>query len=229
VVAKLLDQHYGSPNHDNKPDPLDELIFIILSQMTTHQSFGRVYDRLRARFATWDQVLSVPISRLRLLINDAGLSRQKAPRIRAIIARVIDDFGAPTLLPLATMPSGQAELYLCTLPGVGVKTAKCVLMYSLRRRVLPVDTHVWRVAKRLGLLRADARYDDVHDELERVVPPVARYSLHVNSLVLGRLVCTAKRPRCEACPIRLLCAMGTTGASVEIAHMRRLPIAQDRR
>jgi len=149
-VTRLLAATYGSPNHDNKRDPLDDLVFIILSQMTTHHSFGRVFDRLKERYPEWDQVASTPLRRLRSVIKDAGLSNQKAPRLKAIVTKLRADFGRATLDPLRHWSTARAESYLTSLPGVGTKTAKCVLMYALDRRVLPVDTHVWRVARRIG-------------------------------------------------------------------------------
>lgn len=147
----LLVKAYGSPNHNNKQDPLDELVFIILSQMTTFPSFERVYSRLRQAAPQWDDVLVMSLRALKQIIKDAGLSNQKAPRLKAIFARLKEDFGSVTLDPLREMKTRDAEDYLVTLPGVQRKTAKCVLMYSLQRAVLPVDTHVLRVSRRLGL------------------------------------------------------------------------------
>src|SRR3989442_1662095 len=111
-VTRLLKAKYGSPRHDNKDDPLDELVFIVLSQMTTHWSFGRVYDRLKARYPTWDRVLEAGTTRLARSIKDAGLSGQKAPRIIGILRRLRADFGSVTLQPLASMADASAERYL---------------------------------------------------------------------------------------------------------------------
>lgn len=213
LIAERLHDAYGSPTHGNKSDPLDELVFIVLSQMTTHQSFNRVFDRLKARVPGWEQVMTMQQRTLQALIKDAGLSRQKAPRIQALIRRVVGDYGRADLSTLRDMSSRAAEKYLCSLPGVGLKTAKCVLMYSLSRPVLPVDTHVWRVSRRLGLVDVDVQYEDVHQELERAVPPRARFRLHVNAIVHGREVCKAKRPQCSQCVVKELCV---TGASLSI-------------
>jgi endonuclease III len=204
-VAELLHDTYGSPRHGNKDDPLDELIFILLSQMTTGPSFNRVFDRVKAAYPSWDPLLDMPLDELRALIKDAGLSGQKAPRIQTIFRKLKQDFGAVTLAPLAEMTDAAAEGYLTTLPGIGTKTAKCILMYSLGRQVLPVDTHVWRVTRRLGLIHEITPYPKVHDELEAVIAPADRYSIHVNGLAHGQAVCIALRPRCEACPLRRLC------------------------
>ena len=204
-AVKLLAGAYGSPRHGNKRDPLDELVFIVLSQMTTAPSFGRVYDRLKAAPGGWADVARMPLRRLRSMIKDAGLSHQKAPRIKAILRKVATDFGKPSLRRLDLMEDTAAERYLTALPGVGLKTAKCVMMYSLGREVLPVDTHVWRVARRLGLISGAVPYGRVHDALEAVVAPGDRYAFHVNALSHGRAVCSALRPKCRACLLRSLC------------------------
>lgn len=208
---------YGSPDHGNKPDPLDELFFILLSQMTTHQSFNRVYDRLREVAPTWANVAALPLRKLRTLIKDAGLSGQRAPRIKAILARIRKDFGEYSLASLVPLSDQEAEKYLASLPGVGTKTAKCVLMYSLRRHVLPVDTHVWRVGCRLGLVDQTIGRERGQVLLEAAVPPTDRYSFHVNALAFGRDICIASQPRCEVCPLRNLCNHGR-GRALSATH-----------
>ncbi len=204
-VAQLLHKQYCSPRHGNKRDPLDELVFIILSLMTTHQSFNRVYERLRNQVGRWDRLLKVNVRRLKLIIKDAGLSNQKAPRIIEILLRLKNDFGVVSLAPLRKMKDSDVEAYLTSLPGVGPKTAKCVMMYSLNRKVLPVDTHVWRLAKRLGLVSSNVSYSNVHPALEGVVLPDDRYRFHVNAISHGRAICRPVEPRCDECCIRRLC------------------------
>jgi len=204
-ATKLLANTYGSPDHNNKQDPLDELVFIVLSQMTTAPSFERVYLRLRTLAPRWDDVCNMPLRKLKRAIKDAGLSNQKAPRLKAIFARLKKDFGAVSLAFLADMPTKDAEDYLVTLPGVQRKTAKCVLMYSLGRPVLPVDTHVLRVARRLGLTKARTVGDEAHLSLEDIIPPKYRYDFHVNALSHGRAVCLAKAPRCSLCVLNRIC------------------------
>jgi endonuclease III len=207
-VVEILAAQYGSPRHENKDDPLDELVFIILSQMTTHHSFNRVYDRLKVAAPTWDDVATMPTRRFRALIKDAGLSALKAPRVKAILRRLVRDFGGATLAPLRAMNDREAERYLTELPGVGTKTAKCVLMYSLGRPVLPLDTHGWRLARRLGLVETSVPYEKVHDAIEAVVAPEDRYAFHVNAITHGRALCLPRAPRCKGCPVRRLCAAG---------------------
>ena len=214
-VAVLLHKAYGSPSHNNKKDPLDELIFIILSLMTTQHSFNRVFDRLKRVAPKWDDVLNLPLSKLKNIIKDAGLSNQKAPRIKKILEKLKHDFGKVSLAPLHKMDVSLAEKYLTSLPGVGLKAAKCVLMYSLGRKVLPVDTHVWRVAKRLGLVDETISYNKIHEILENIVIPNDRFSFHVNAISHGRLICNSKNPRCKGCVLYNNCKYG-------ISHHRQV-------
>jgi endonuclease III len=199
---------YGSPRHGNKDDPLDELVFILLSQMTTGPSYNRVFDRIKFDYPTWEQLADIPLAKLKEIIQDAGLSGQKAPRLQTIFKLLKAEFGSVTLAPVAGLTDADAEAYLTTLPGVGVKTAKCILMYSLGRDVLPLDTHVWRLTKRLGLVAETVPYPKVHATAEKVVAPADRYSLHVNGLAHGRAICLALHPRCGRCPLRRLCPFG---------------------
>jgi endonuclease III len=205
-ITEMLHATYGSPRHGNKDDPLDELVFILLSQMTTQPSFNRVFDRLKGACPRWETLLGIRLARLKAIIKDAGLSGQKAPRLKVIFRKLKQDFGSVTLQPLAAMTDQGAEDYLTSLPGVGIKTAKCILMYSLGRQVLPVDTHVWRIARRLELIPTSVPYAEVHTSLESVVPRGSRYSFHVNSIAHGRKQCLALRPKCSSCPLRSICA-----------------------
>lgn len=146
----------------------------------------------------------MPVSDFQALIKDAGLSGQKAPRIRAILSTLKQDFGSISLDHLTELDDNSAQEYLLSLPGVGTKTAKCVLMYSLGRSALPVDTHVWRVSRRLGLTDEDSP-GRIHEALEDVVPPDLRYSFHVNSVAHGRQTCLALHPRCGSCVLKRMC------------------------
>lgn len=195
---------YGSPRLNNKDDPLDELVFILLSQMTTGPSYERVFDRLKVEIPEWKHLLSMELEVLAGLISDAGLSNQKAPRLLALARELDARFGAVTLEPLRELSDEDAEAVLTSLPGVGVKTAKCVLMYAFGRDVLPVDTHVERVSRRLALvpMTSASRFAAA---LEAGVPPDCRYDYHVNALAHGRAVCRPLRPRCDVCPLSDLC------------------------
>jgi endonuclease III len=207
----ILHTTYGSPRHGNKDDPLDELVFIILSQMTTQKSFNRVFDRIKEAVGTWDAVLQMRLRKVKSLIKDAGLSNQKAPRLKTILWKIKSDYGRVDLDALRGMVDDEVEDYLTSLPGVGRKTAKCIMMYSLGREVLPVDTHVWRVGRRLGLVGEDISYNNVHEALEAVVVPADRYRFHVNAIAHGRTLCVHTRPHCSRCPLNRICLYPRSG------------------
>lgn len=205
TIVQRLEAEYGSPRHNNPDDAMDDLAFIVLSQMTTQPSFDRVYARLKALCPSWNDLLTISLDELTECIADAGLSGQKAPRLKRIAELLHADFGRVSLDPLQGMSDEAAEAYLSGLPGVGVKTAKCVLMYALGRQVLPADTHVSRVAVRLAIASGPSGSSRLHREVETAVPPQLRYSFHVNALAHGRAVCRALSRRCEACVLRDLC------------------------
>ena len=198
---------YRSPLLNNKSDPLDELVFIVLSQMTTSPSYERVYDRLKRALPDWRLLTETPVAVLSSLISDAGLSGQRANRLKLIASRLAQDFGEVSLAELVDYNDVTAQRYLTSLPGVGVKTAKCVMMYSLGRQVLPVDTHTARVAVRLGLAPSGS-HEAIDRELSVVVPPALRFDFHVNAVALGRDVCRAVAPKCGACILAPLCPQG---------------------
>ncbi len=192
---------------NNKDDPLDELVFIMLSQMTTGPSYERVYDRLKAAMPHWRSLTETSVADLTSLIADAGLAGQRAVRLKQIADRLVHDFGEVSLTALTTSDDDAAQRYLTSLPGVGVKTAKCVMMYSLGRQVLPVDTHTARVATRLGLVSTGSAAA-VDRDLSVVVLPSLRFDFHVNAVAHGRAVCRAVTPRCDHCVLSSLCPVG---------------------
>ena len=207
--VELLKGRYRSPSLNNKDDPLDELIFIILSQMTTSPSYERIFDRLKAVMPDWRSLTETSVSDLALLIADAGLSGQRALRLKQIADRLVDDFGEVSLAEVAQSDDEAVQQYLTSLPGVGVKTAKCVMMYSLARQVLPVDTHTARIATRLGLVSTGSAAT-IDRDLSVVVPPALRFDFHVNAVAHGRAVCRAVRPRCHDCVLSSVCPVGRT-------------------
>lgn len=204
-VCTALEAAYGSPRHGNPLDPLDDLVFILLSNRTGQVVAHRVYERLKDRFDTWDSILRT--SDLDTILSEAGLASKRCQQLRGIVERLIRDFKVATLEPLAGWETEEAEAYLCSLPGVSNKVAKCVLMYTLGRKVLPVDTHVHRITKRLGW-HSHTRADQSHGSLEAIVDPVHRYAFHTNCVAHGRQCCTARRPDCQECCLREYCAFG---------------------
>src|SRR5256712_8022386 len=200
-----LARAYGDPPQPRHLPPLEELVLTVLSQHTSDTNRDRAYEDLRRRLATWDEVADAPLPALARAIRRGGLGPTKAVRIRAML-RAIRESGV-ALDDRAFTRVGDQELWdtLVALPGVGPKTAACVLLFSLDRPYFPVDTHVHRVAIRLGLVppRSDAVatqaafQDSVSDE--------EMYPLHMNLIRHGREVCTAQRPRCSECVLRDLC------------------------
>ena len=204
VCVSRLKESYGSPFLNNKSDPLDELVFILLSQMTGSVSYERVYDRVKSAIPDWELLIEFPVSELENLITGAGLFRHRATRLKQIAKRLSKDFGKVSLDTLFDYDNEDAQDYLMSLPGIGVKSAKCVLMYSLDRQVLPVDTHTARVAYRLGLVSSNEPLV-VDKELSLVVPPKLRFDFHVNAVAHGRAICKARVPKCNNCVLLSQC------------------------
>lgn len=204
VVTRLVNT-YGLPRHGNPRRPLDDLFYIILSNKTAPASAARVYNALRRAFSSWDHITAAELPRLRVLLEPAGLGNIRAAQIVGIAERLRQQFGRVTLKPLRRWPAAQAEAFLSDLPGVSLKVAKCVMMYTLGFPVLPVDTHVHRIAVRLGWTTRK-RADQCHDELEALVSPAMRYAFHVACVAHGRAVCRPFVPRCDSCVIRRCCA-----------------------
>ena len=208
-VAAALKKRYCDFNHYNLKEPLDELLFIICSTKTGEASYRSTYRLLKETFPTHLRIAEAPAEYIARPIVSGGLSNQKAKAIRSLLDMVVEKFGEPTLEPLRNMSDGEAETFLLSLPGVGKKVARCVLMYSLGRQVFPVDTHCWRIARRLGWVRPTQK--DRHcaprdmDRLQSKIPPELRYSLHVNMISLGREICTPTAPRCDECPLTAWC------------------------
>ena len=199
-----LKECYRSPFLNNKSDPLDELVFILLSQMTTSTSYERVYDRVKSEIPDWELLIEIPVSKLETMIADAGLYRHRAIRLKQIAKRLVVDFGEVSLDTLCDFDTERAQAYLMSLPGIGVKSAKCVLLYSLDREVLPVDTHTARVAYRLGLVSSSHPLA-VDNELPVVIPPNLRFDFHVNAVAHGRAICNARAPSCDNCVLFSMC------------------------
>ena len=208
-VAAALKKRYHDFNHYNLKNPLDELLFIICSTKTGEASYRSTYRSLKETFPTHLHIAEAPAEYIARPIVSGGLSNQKAKAIRDLFDIIVEEFGEPTLKPLRKMSDKDAEAFLLSLPGVGKKVARCVLMYSLDRQVFPVDTHCWRIASRLGWVRPTQK--DRHcaprdmDRLQSKIPPELRYSLHVNMISLGREICTPTAPRCDECPISAWC------------------------
>jgi endonuclease-3 len=185
---------------------LDELVATVLSQHTSDRNSERAFASLKARFPTWDAVLHAPVDAVADAIRQGGIADQKAARIQRILAIVEEREGRLDLGRLDGLPDDEVAAYLTSLPGVGPKTAACVLMFSMDRPAFPVDTHVHRVTTRLGWVPAGATAERAHELLVPAVPVEIRYDLHMALVTHGRTVCDARRPRCADCAVRELCA-----------------------
>jgi endonuclease III len=184
--------------------PVDELVLTVLSQNTNDRNRDVAYHRLRERFPDgWPEVRDAPVEDVEAAIRPGGLAVTKAGRIQDILRALADD----DLGWLEDALLEQARGFLTALPGVGRKTAACVLLFSFARPDVPVDTHVYRVGGRLGLFRPGASFDEAHDELTRLAGgnPDDAYELHVALIRHGRRTCTARAPRCPGCPLRRMC------------------------
>lgn len=208
-IAAGLKKRYRDFDHYNLKDPLDELLFVICSTKTEEASYRNSFRALKESFPTHHEIAAADAESIGRAIVKGGLSNLKAKAIRNLLDAVVERFGEPCLEPLRSMDDGEAEDFLVSLPGVGKKIARCVLMYSLGRKVFPVDTHCWRIARRLGWVRPTQK--DGHcaprdmDRLQSKIPLELRHSLHVNLVSLGREICTAITPKCDKCPVADWC------------------------
>jgi endonuclease-3 len=191
-------------------EPLEELVLTILSQNTSDVNSGRAYAALRRRYPSWGRLAEADPRELADTIRAGGLANVKAPRILAILREIRDREGSLDLSWMKGARSAPIREYLTSLPGVGPKTAACVLAFSLGRPALPVDTHVLRVARRLGFLDERTDAARAHEVMERLVPPRLRIRTHVGMIRLGREICRAGRPSCEICPLQDLCPTAPT-------------------
>lgn len=198
----MLEKHLGTPEQDHHlPPPLSMLVATILSQNTSDRNSHRAYRELRRRFPTWNSVAHASLPALRAAIRIGGMANQKAPRIRAVVRSLHHRHGGYTLGTLRSMSDQEAIDYLTALHGVGIKTAACVLLFSLGRDVFPVDTHVHRVCNRLGLVRDCPTPVKTFEAMRPLLPPGKGYSLHTNMIRFGRRVCRPATPDCGRCPL----------------------------
>ncbi|HEX2160850.1 MAG TPA: endonuclease III [Thermoleophilaceae bacterium] len=218
AILERLRRAYGRPATRIHGAPIDELVLTVLSQNTNDRNRDVAYERLRERFPSWEAVRDAPVEEIEEAIRPGGLAVTKAPRIQRILEAISErpappgmdgtEAGSMDLAWMAEAPLDEARDYLCALPGVGRKTAACVLLFSYGRHDVPVDTHVHRVGTRLGLFRESASLDDCHDEMLRLSAGSDPLEAHVALIRHGRRICVARRPRCEECPLLRICPYG---------------------
>lgn len=218
-IDELLEARYRSADLGNQPDILDETIFILLSRQTRDTVYRTIFRDLRRQFTTWDAVRQADATALEAVLRPAGFQRQRAEQLQALLdlvdttnaSKQIGPYGAPavdlTLEFLHELDDGAAEAYLLNLPGIGPKSARCVLAYSLGRPAFAVDTHVHRIISRLKLVASTGRKTD-HDPFQEAVPPEIRKRLHMNMVHHGRAVCRTNHERCGECVLVSFCKRG---------------------
>ena len=214
AIRDRLREMYGRPVNEPHGHPIAELVRTILSQNTSDINRDVAYARLRERFPRWEDVRDAPPAAVEEAIRPGGLSAIKAPRIQEVL-RLIGD-PEPDLDWLADAPRDEALEFLGSLPGVGRKTAACVLIFAFGRPEIPVDTHVYRVGGRLGLFPEGASFERAHDEMLRITDPADAYELHINLVRHGRAICRP-RPRCPECGLRRMCPFYRRGDWLAVA------------
>ena len=207
-ICDLLEAELGAPKWASHNPPLDELVLTILSQNTTAANCRRAFDGLRSAFPAWEDVMNGPVDRIAQSIHHAGLSEIRAGRIKQILRRIYEEQGRLDLIAIEEMTIERAVEYLVGFEGVGPKTAACVLLFSLGKPAMPVDTHVHRVARLVGLIAPNAGADAAHRLLQEIVPPERVYSFHMNTVRLGREVCRPREPKCDKCVLNRECDFG---------------------
>src|SRR5215203_385591 len=207
AVTDALELTYGPRPWRRHRPPVDELVATILSQHTSDANTDRAFASLRSRFPTWQQVISAPVADVADAIRSGGLANQKAPRIQAALLSVREQNGGFDLDSLASKTVRQARGQLTSLHGVGPKAASCVLLFSLGMPAMPVDTHVHRVSRRIGLIEERTTAEAAHEALEAQLDGDRDriYSFHMHLIHHGRTICTARRPYCERCSLTDLC------------------------
>jgi endonuclease-3 len=205
-VSRLLEMSLGRPLRPNQMDPIGGLVLAILSQNTNDRNRDRAFGRLRERFGSWEEVALASPSEVEEAIRPAGLSKVKSERIINCLRTLKDGDG--TLDSLKGMSLEEAEGFLTSIPGIGLKTARCVLLFQLGLPAFPVDTHIMRVSKRLGWIPEKASARKAHEILQNSIPHDLVLDLHINMIRLGRTLCRPRNPRCGQCPLLEECSTG---------------------
>jgi len=208
-IAEVLDVLEGcwhneeSPPDMSHPEPLDGLVLTVLSQHTNDRNRDIAYARLKARCPDWESAAAAGYEVVLDAVRPAGLAPTKAKRILKILEIVLRDFGRYSISDLAGR--GDAKEYLLSLPGVGLKTAACVLLFDMKLPAFPVDTHITRVCRRIGFVPEKTSADNICAVMEREVPPSRYLGGHSNIIDHGRAICKARSPLCADCAIWGLC------------------------
>ncbi len=211
ALNSRLEKVYGPFRPFKRLDGVEELIVTVLSQNTNDVNRDRAYSSLVEKFPTWDDVLNAPAGEIEKAIRVGGLAHNKSRAIKRILGEIKKRFGKFTLDPIAKLPIDEAIEELTKLPSVGKKTAACVLVFSYGRPVIPVDTHVHRLSRRLGLVIEKAGPDQAFEVLMEITPEELRYPFHIYLIRHGRRVCKSQRPMCGECVLKKLCPSAMCG------------------
>ncbi len=214
LCIRILEELYGVPKVE-PIDPVDLLVMTILSQNTSDTNSLRAFGQLKSAYDDYEEILSATEEDIAEEIRAGGLAKIKAKRIKETLQKIKTNAGAITLGFLAELDKDKAREYLLSLPGVGPKTAAVVLLFAFGRPFMPVDTHVYRVSRRLGIVAKEASIERAESILEENVPPEKYISLHLNLLKHGRLICRARGPRHEECGLRHYCDCYLRGTNLK--------------
>jgi endonuclease-3 len=209
-IVQNLERTFGEPVLSKKSDPLAMLINIILSQATSDVNSRRTFENLKKRFKTWENVLVAGEEEIAEVIRLGGLANQKSKVIKDLLQQIKETHGTLSLKFVEEMPDEAARDFLQKFRGIGPKTVACTLLFACHKEVFPLDTHIFRVLKRMGILPEKITDVKAHRLLDELVPKGKFYSLHVNLIRLGRKICRPKEPLCEQCPLLEYCDYGAT-------------------
>jgi len=215
-IVRTLEEEYRSPDLQNLEDPIDELVFILLSDRTDERKYLAAFRNLKNRFPEWERLLTAPTAEIRGCIDVAGMGHRRAVLICKMLRAIVERFGSLDVSILAGMSQEEAERELRLLPGVGAKAARCVLLYCFEMPILPVDVHTYRLAIRLGILSRRVSYEQSHEFLPRHIPEKFRRAFHVNAVAHGRARCFAHKPKCGYCPLAGSCNWPTSSKPLPI-------------
>jgi endonuclease-3 len=207
-IIQNLERTYGVPSNERASDPLDMLVRIILSQATSDTNSHRTFAALKKRFPTWDAALRARASTIAATIRSGGLANQKAAVIKGVLRQIKEKHGKIDLSFLHELSPEEAVDYLSQFRGIGPKTIACTLLFACRKEVFPLDTHIFRILRRVGLIPQKCTDARAHEIMNRIVPHGKFYSFHVNLIRHGRTLCRPRDPLCERCPIVEYCDYG---------------------
>lgn len=204
-ISAILAKTYGYPEWRQHLPPVDELVSTILSQSTSDLNRDKGFYALKEYYPDWESVRDAPVEEVKDVIRPAGLANQKAPRIQQALTYITEQRGEISLDFLADLSIDEAKEWLTSIKGIGPKTTAIILLFAFNIPAFPVDTHVHRVTKRLGLINDKVSADKAHDILEAIVPPKDYYPFHLQVIQHGREICNARKPKCEECPLIAHC------------------------